>query len=280
MAGAAGLLRVPRAAESGRVIGCLLTVHQRSRVIDALRTHAVLSFVDTFGELVDILQSGVDSIDVVIVPAHDREGRSIAEMVRRIAAQRPRVAIVAYCPSGLQYSADIRMLAAAGVHQVALAGVMDEGIAFRHILAKARLVCAAEAVMQELESVVPPLLHRVVEAIVSRPQEVTTLPRLADHLGVHRKTLFNWCARARFLPPAEVLAWSRLVLVGHHLAHTGCTVETIAFEMGYPSDNALRNALKRYTGMTAMEVRRAGGSEAVIAGLRRRLQQKSTLHKV
>jgi AraC-like DNA-binding protein len=249
-------------------------------VIDAFRSHAELSFFETFEELFEALRARVEAPDVVIVPTQDTEGRSVAERVREMAAERPMTAIVAYCPPGHQYSADVRALTAAGAHQIVLAGITDEGIAFRSLLTEARRVCAGEIVMRQLEPVVPALLHRVAEAIVSRPSEITSLPELTRHLRVHRRTLFNWCKRAGPLPPAELLVWCRLALVGHHLVNSGCTVETISVDMGFPSDNALRNALKRYTGLTATGIRRRGGTDAVVAALRRRLTGAATLHVV
>jgi AraC-like DNA-binding protein len=239
-----------------------------------------LSFVETFDELFAVLRASVESPAVVIVPTHDNDGRSVAECVREIAAERPMIAIVAYCPPGHQYSADVRALTAAGAHQIVLAGITDEGIAFRSVLNEARRVCAGEIVMRQLEAVIPPLLHRVAEAIVSNPSDITSLPELTRHLRVHRRTLFNWCKRAGSLPPAELLAWCRLALVGHHLVNSGCTVETISVDMGFPSDNALRNTLKRYTGLTATGIKRAGGAEAVVAALRRRAAGAAALHVV
>src|SRR5262249_34089790 len=131
----------------------------------------------------------------------------------------------------------------------------------------------------QLRPVVPPQLHRLVEAILAHPDRVTTIPALASELGVHRKTLFNWCERAAFLPPAELLAWARLALVAHHLESTGCTVETIALEPSYPSDTTLRNTTEGYTGVRASEIGSGGGVGRVIESLRRRLPGgEITLH--
>ncbi len=93
---------------------------------------------------------------------------------------------------------------------------------------------------------------------------------LAAALGVHRKTLFNHCRRARFLPPAELVAWARLAMVAYMLETTGCTIERIGIELGYASDTALRNTIKRYTGQRAGQIRDAGAVEQVIRALEER----------
>jgi AraC-like DNA-binding protein len=281
MSGAAGLLRVPRPGEIlGNVVACGLDQQQRARVLDAFRARVDLRFVDSVAEITTLLRSTVDDIDVIVLPAVDRLGSagSIERVVRAIAVERPRVAIVAYCAPGARYSSDIRALTAAGVHEFVFAGIDDQGTTFRTILAKARRGCAADWVMQQMRSIIPPRLHRLVEAILTHPDRVISIPTLAAELGVHRKTLFNWCERAAFLPPAELLAWARLALVAYHLESTGCTVETIAIELSYPSDTALRNTIKRYTGLRASEIRRSGGVACVLSALSRRLRSQLALH--
>jgi transcriptional regulator GlxA family with amidase domain len=181
------------------------------------------------------------------------------------------MAIVAVCQAGSQYSTDIRALAAAGVHQFVFAGIDDTGVALRAVLDAARQQCAGEWVMRHLEPLVPAELHPLMGAALARPNVVTTVTALADALGVHRKTLFNRCERANFLPPAELLTWVRLALVAHLLETTGCTVEAMAIELSFPSDTALRNALKRYTGNRASHIRAHGGLACVIRAMNRRI---------
>ena len=278
MSGAAGLLRVPCAGEIlGNVVACGLDQQQRARVLDAFRARVDVRFIDSLNEISPILRSTLEDVDVIVLPAVDRTGSAgaIERVVRQVVIERPRVAIVAYCPPGAKYSSEIRALTAAGVHEFVFAGIDDHGTTFRTILSKARRGCAADWVMQQLRPIVPARLHRLLEAILSHPDRVTSIPTLAAELGVHRKTLFNWCERAAFLPPAELVAWARLALVAYHLESTGCTIETIALELSYPSDTTLRNTIKRYTGLRASDVRSRGGVGCVIDALGRRL---STAH--
>lgn len=252
------------------MVACVHVPRHRARIIDALRNRADLRFVDTVAELRLVLRRTVSDVDTVIVSAHDTTGASAETAVREIAAERPRTAIVAYCEAGVQHSADLRGLALAGVHQFVFAGIDDAGIAFQAVLSSARRNCAADAVMRELSAVIPASLHRFVEAALAHPGDVTSIRELADVLGVHRKTLFNHCEHEGFVAPAELLAWCRLALVAYYLESTGCTIESIALDMGYPSDTALRNAMKRYTGMRAGEVRARGGVGCVVAALAER----------
>jgi AraC-like DNA-binding protein len=108
---------------------------------------------------------------------------------------------------------------------------------------------------------------------LARPDAIKTLPDLAAALGVHRKTLFNHCRKAGFLAPAELVAWARLAMVAYMLETTACTIERIAIDLGYASDTALRNTIKRYTGQRAGQIRNAGGVDRVIRELDERARR-------
>ena len=92
---------------------------QRARVLDAFRARVDLRFVDSVDEITAFLRSTVDDVDVVVLPAVDRQGSpgTIERVVREIAVERPRVALVAYCPPGARFSSDIRALTSADVRR-------------------------------------------------------------------------------------------------------------------------------------------------------------------
>jgi AraC-like DNA-binding protein len=256
------------------VLACALDRHQQARLVDALRSRGMLRFVDSFDGLRDTLHHTTGPIDAVVVPARAPHGESARNVVRELAAERPRAAIVVYCHPGWQHDTDIRALAMLGAHQFVFAGINDDVLALRAVIESARRQCAAECVMQLLEAIVPAPLHPMVEAVLARPDEITDLASLAAALRVHRKTLFNVCRRAAFIAPAELLAWVRLVLVGYLLETTGCTIERIAADLSYPSPTALRNTFRRHVGVPASSVRAAGGSRSVVGAFARRLADR------
>src|SRR4051812_34674622 len=62
--------------------------------------------------------------------------------------------------------------------------------------------------------------------------------------------------------PTSASDWCRLLFVAALLELTSRTLESIAIELEYGSATALRNQMKRYTGLTATTVR-GKGLEAV-----------------
>lgn len=274
MRGEAPLLSVAPASDLTAIVAAAMATQQRARLLDAFRGRASLAFVDTFSALTAALREQLDAVDAVIIPARDANGAEALSLVPEIARSWPRTAIIAYVGAGAQHSTDIRGLAAAGVHQFVFPGFDDSGVALRAILGAARRQCAADWVMQQLSIIVPVKLHPMVQMALARPDAITTVRGLADALGVRRHTLFNWCVGTDFLRPEEALVWARLALVGYYLETTGSTVEKIALELSFPSDTALRNSIKRYTGHRATELRRAGGLSAVVEAFAQRVAQR------
>ena len=181
------------------------------------------------------------------------------------------MAIVAHCRTGVEHAADIRRMAEAGVHEFLFAGVDDNGVALRGVLGSAQRACAAVAVLGALLPVLPVDLHRLAEYCVTHASQARSVAGVAATLGVHRKTLLNRCVRAGAPAPAELINWCRLMVAAQLLTATGQTVEWVALELEFPSDTALRNSMKRYTGLRAMDVRRQGGVRVVVQAFQRRL---------
>jgi AraC-like DNA-binding protein len=273
MTGAAPSRSVPPRPRRDPVVVVCAGPQQRVRLIDSLKRRAQLRLVDSVTELAAHLQATAESIDVVVIGVESSETGRAARVIRGIAQTRPTVAIVAYCRIGSQYSADIRALALAGVHQFLFGGVDDTGVALRAVLDAARGHRDGERVMERLAALIPPGLQPAVEAILARPDEIITIDGLAEALGIRRRTLFLRCTRDAFLPAGELLIWVRLALVAHLLETTGCTVEAIARQLRYPSDTALRNTIKRHTGRRAHDLRGGHGLDCVLSALGERIRR-------
>ena len=260
----------PARAPEVRVVACALPRHQQAYVADGLRHRGTFRFLATGDDLLRELER--DACDVVIVGPRDAGGDSTALLVERIARDWPDVAVVMFFPPRSVPDFSPRSFLLAGAHQLVYEGVNDTALTIAQAVENARRECSAEVVFTAIQPLIPPPLQPGAHAVVSSPHRLTSVTTLAAEQGVHRKTLVNRCARVGFLSPAELISWCRLCVVGHLLERTGATVETIALNLEYPSHTALRNRMKRYTGMRATEVRQAGGLAAVVEAFARRLE--------
>ncbi|MDE3171456.1 MAG: AraC family transcriptional regulator [Gemmatimonadota bacterium] len=253
------------------VLGYLPSEKERARITGALRGWARTHWVETLAELPGTLRHARGGTVTIVLSPRDHDGRETVGVVPDLLGGAPCVAIVAHCRTGVEHAADIRRMAEAGVHEFLFAGVDDNGVALRGVLASAQRACAAVAVLGTLLPVLPAELHRLAEYCVTHPTQARSVAGVAATLGVHRKTLLNHCVRAGAPPPAELINWCRLMVAAQLLTATGQTVEWVALELEFPSDTALRNSMKRYTGLRATDVRRQGGVRVVVQAFQRRL---------
>ena len=238
----------------------------RGRFVDAFRRQATLVSFDSLDAVMPYVSRAAHRIAAAVVTPRDSQGNIAVPVVRQLAHSAPRTALIAYCEPGVGQSGDIRALAAAGIHEFLFRGIDDSRIALRDVINRATQERAAEAVLRVLEPLLPESLHEFVEVCTTRPAEVQTVNQAARLLGVDRKTLANYCARAGTLTPAELLGWCRILLAAEVLDSTGQTVEAVALELEWASVTSLRNMMKRYTGARATEVCTRGGL-AFVAGL-------------
>lgn len=268
------------AAPDRDVVLCLVVGGtERARIQEALRGRYAVRFV----EHVALLERLLGSVDVrvggVIVESHDAQRNSTEAVIRDTRKARPYIPIVGYCHAGIAHSNDIRALAVAGVHELLFHGIDDTRTALRSILAMAHQATVGEVVANALIPLVPERLWPFVKHIARHPAQSQRVTEVARSLGYHRRTLVNHCAQALLPPPQEMIAWCRLAVTGYLLGTTGRTIESIALELDFPSDTALRNLVKRHAGMRASEVRAAGGLPTIVAAFGRAVERRRSAHQ-
>lgn len=249
---------------------------ERARIQEALRGRHHVRFVEDVATLERLLGAVDVGISGVIVESHDANGTSSSVVIRALRESRPYIPIVGYCHAGIAYSSDVRTLALGGVHELLFHGIDDTGTALRAILAMAHQATVGELVANAIMPLVPERIWPFVKHVARHPAHSQRVTSVARALGYHRRTLVNHCAQAQLPPPQELIAWCRLAVVGYLLGTTARTIESIALQLDFPSDTALRNLVKRHTGMRATEVRATGGIRPVIAAFSRALQRKSS----
>src|SRR5919199_1197904 len=268
-------LRRVTAPEETPVVLALITGRlERLRIATAVREQAVTHFLTTVGELLERLGAERDLPLALIVEPRDAAGRPTAPVVREIVAAHPDLPVVGYCRAGYEHSRDILDLGAAGAHELLFHNIDDSGVALRAVLTSAGQACAAAQVLRALAGDVPEVLLPLFEFCLAYPERASSVQEVAHVLGVHRKTLVNYCAQTSFPPPGAIIAWCRLLLVGHFLQMPSRTVEQIALRLEFASATALRNMLRRYTGLRPQQVREHGGLDCVVEAFRRSLVER------
>jgi AraC-like DNA-binding protein len=254
------------------IFGCVASPIRRRKLESSLRDAAVIRWYNSFVDLREALETEIQRVIVAVVDMTDPTGAAAQGFARSLADRYPGIGVVVYRRLVAESEADVCQLGAAGVHDILLDGLTDEGYIARSIVLDACRRGAADLVMQELKRVLPERLIPFADAVVRNPAK-GSIGAISQHLNVHRQTPNTWCKKERYLRPEEMLVWCRLLLVAAMLELTSRTLDSIAIELDYASATSLRNQLKNYTGMTATQIR-ANGLSAVINVFQGRVAQR------
>jgi AraC-like DNA-binding protein len=211
---------------------------------------------------------------VVITALRDAHDESMAPAVRRLRQDFPRSPVIAYAPNHEHCATDILAVAQAGVNGLLLKGFEDSGFALLAALEAAEDHSIAQRASKELSPLLTPSTRPILEYCLSHARENVSVERMADALGVHRKTLVVRLGQEGLPSPRELLHWSRLLLAAHALEDAGRSLEQIALALDFPSAASLRNMMRRYTGWPIAELRAPGGFERVLAAMRQALSTR------
>jgi AraC-like DNA-binding protein len=178
------------------------------------------------------------------------------------------VCILAYYIPGRATSSELATLMRAGAHQLVLHDLDDERTVLQAAFRSAEQTTVAEVILEELGDELPPSVRPLVELYLQGVDGPVSIQQAARQLGVHRRTLHHRMEVAGFPVPTELRAWCRLFLAARLLEDPGRTVESVALQLDFHSSSALRNLLKRRTGLAPHALRAAGGLQYLLAEFR------------
>ncbi len=255
-------LNQTRAAQ--RVVAALIRDRQDlARLQDALRpaasqpTAGVLHAFDR----ITLLEAALQRVhfDVLVIEMTDATGASTEQTIRGIRSRFPRLSVLGHVIMKPGISSHVLAFARAGVHELIVAGIDDTAAVLRLAMQRASQRCLAEEVFAEVSPSLPHEAASLVRYCLEHASDAPTIDDISRAMRVHRRTLVNRMQSAFLPPPSELSAWSRVLLAARYLEMPGRSVEWVALTVGYPSANALRNALKKYTGLVPSELREDDG---------------------
>lgn len=225
---------------------------RRRRLSEALGGWVAIEPHDSFAALEHALAAGAPPA-FVIIESRDALSCEPRGLLQRIAGRPERPPVVLY---GVADELPGVMTSEA-ISDIIVVDRTDKPEMLRLLARRLMIRGAAEKVVVELRRRLSAGVANFAEAAVRHP-DCTSVQAVSDRLGVQRQTLALWCRKERGLHPEEIIVWARLLLIGAALEDTGCSATRLADDLHFPSVVALRNQLKRYTGLTAQEVRAAG----------------------
>jgi methylphosphotriester-DNA--protein-cysteine methyltransferase len=263
-----------------RVVAALvLDRHDLARLQDALRPSPaapVCGILHAFSRL-SALEAALQQThyDVLVIEPIDADGRKTEDGLRSIRGRYPRLSVLGHIVMKPGMSAHVLSFARAGVHELIVAGIDDSAIVLRHTMQRAARRCMSEEVFAEIQSSLSADAAALVRYCLEHASESPDIDDIARALGVHRRTLVNRMRSAMLPPPSELWAWSRVLLAARYLELPNRSVEWVAHTVGFPSANALRNSLKKYTSLIPSELREDDGFARALLAFRAALLSSS-----
>ena len=245
----------------------------RARLVESMRTVAAIQFCATVAEALGATRA--PGALCIVTEGADADGTPTDALIASVRRERPGLAVLAYCEASTVASPEIVAAVHAGASGLLFRGVDDVGSAVRSAIDRAREHAAATRALRELSDVIPPSARPVVEHCLRYGSRPLSVEQAAAALGVHRKTLVSRLAQAGLPEPRVVIAWCRLLHLAYALEDFGRSAERAAEDLLFPSSTAMRNLLRRYTGLRPAEVRENGGLTCVLHLFRRALADHS-----
>jgi AraC-like DNA-binding protein len=86
---------------------------------------------------------------------------------------------------------------------------------------------------------------------------------LAHVAQMHERSLRKYCERHRLPSPQRLVGWTRLLLAAYYLDQRGYSLQAVADLLAFPTPDALRKLLVRYTGLTSAALRAEGALHTI-----------------
>jgi AraC-like DNA-binding protein len=231
-----------------------------ARLEAAVRTLHTVRATTSWDELDHLCAN--NSVDVAVVDLY-ADATANFDAVRRMRARFGAVTLIAYVAFAADRARDLFDLGRAGVVGLLLTDLDDRPRAIRSVVERAEARGAAAEMRRRIaaHSVV---VRDAVMVAVTRAHEHLNGDRLAEIVGVSRRTLSAELKRVGFPAPSKLVTWGRLMVAGQMLGDRQRSADAVSRALAFPSGSAFRNTCQRYLGLKPSEVRAAGGANAVV----------------
>lgn len=226
------------------------------QLADATRRHATLSIVHSAAEVRDALAIALTRSDasclMVQVPP-DAHGPFWVDL-RELRAHYPGIPVIAVAISGLSsFTSAMRM----GQFAISELLTADPDLHPEHVdgaLARAHHDGIVSRIWRAAALALPDAYVTLLKRALRMAHEPLTTSQLASATQMHERTLRKYCTRHRLPPPQQIVGWARLLIAAFYLDEGGRSTKAVADLLGFPTSDALRKQLMRYTRRSATQL--------------------------
>jgi AraC-like DNA-binding protein len=249
----------------------LLIVQQSERaraIVDALRCVAEIAWVRSDQDLAVTLERECPDLVVWYVEPNSPTIDHLVSVTRVIRTITPCRPIILYCPIVPQLSRVLLIAGRIGIDRLCLQGCDDLVSAVEDSLHEHCYVGACSEILDAIGPLPSNVALIVAQCVRQAFQSRLTVDRLARVLKLDRKTVYNRLHSSHCPSTARLISWSRVLAAGWLLDRQEPTVTGAARTLHFASPSEMRGMLRRYTRLTATELRRRGALRSVVASFR------------
>lgn len=206
------------------------------------------------------------SVDVLVTVLANPSGEPTLPVISEVRRALPQLPIVAYVEPNRSH---IEHLPEAGRHGVALAILHGDTdwTSFAHVLRHAPAHALSEDFTSELGLVRSEYVRRFCQTCFALAAQPITVESVSANVRATRQHIAREFAALGMRSPGWYVGVSR-ALLATRLLEQQQSMQRIACAMHFPSTIALRQALRRYTGMPVRQLRERGGFQEIAALVR------------
>lgn len=243
----------------------LIIVAAPAAIIERVRMFVgettVVHEVPTINAATDAVRDTVGSCLVMTVPGDAQLDQVLA--YERLRVLFPYVPVIALFVEGVSAHRGAMLLGRGGLTElVSVDGEVDLA-GLRVALRRAHASGVSHRIWNECCPRLPEALVTLLKTALRIAHAPISIEALASAAGMPERSLRKFCEDEQIPSPQWIIGWARLLMAAFYLDEPGRTIAQVADVLDFASSCALRNQLRRYTGVSARHVR-ASGSIALL----------------
>lgn len=150
----------------------------------------------------------------------------------------------------------VARLGAVGVVDFIPADQTQQGDVVRTLLARSHAESFVARIWRMTSLAVDESAATLLRPAITLAHAPITLPRLAAARRMHERSLRKYCEGQGLPSPQWIIGWARTLVIAYYLEEQGRSIRSISALLGFSSPALLASHLRRYTRMTARDLRR------------------------
>ncbi len=231
------------------------------QVADAVGTRSELRYARDVETVCTVLSKAADPCLIVVVPA-DSNAPWWNEL-RRVRREFPLVPVVALALAGSSSLQAAWRLGRTEVSELVMMASTLDAEDLRIALVRVHADGVVSRLWARAGLRLPDPLVTVVRRALRLAHAPFTAADLASITQLHERSLRKYCERHGLPSPQQLVGWTRLLLAAYYLDERGRAVTEVAELLGFPTPDALRKLIVRYTGHSSTVLRRVGALDDI-----------------